>query len=351
MVTGMSRTILIKDRRFIEHRNRPGHPECPERLEGIYAMLESDDMRGRCEEVEPRPALKEEIAWNHSPQYIDEIEKTAGRPFTYLDPDTSTSEGSWEAAILAAGGFLHALDVIIAGQADNGFALVRPPGHHAEAGRAMGFCLFNNVAIGAHYLLKKHGLSRVMILDWDIHHGNGTQNAFYDSPQVLYCSSHQYPYYPGSGAFEEVGSGDGRGYTINMPLPGGQGDDDFVCLYANILAPVVEEFRPEFILVSAGYDIYCRDPLGAMEVTPAGCARLTGLLKGLAGTSCGGRLLLGLEGGYHLQGIAESVQETVLALSGPPAPDVSVPRHADAHVQKIIDRVRSVHRPYWKSLA
>jgi acetoin utilization deacetylase AcuC-like enzyme len=347
----MSKTIVVRDRRYIEHRNRPGHPECPERLESIYATLDAADMRGTFATVEPRAALKEEIAWNHTPQYVAEIEKTAGCRFTYLDPDTSTSEGSWEAAILAAGGVLQALDLIIAGQADNGFALVRPPGHHAEADRAMGFCLFNNIAIGAHYLLRRHGLSRIMILDWDIHHGNGTQNAFYDSQQVLYCSSHQYPYYPGSGAVEEVGSGSGRGFTINIPLPGGQGDTDYLFLYSKILQPVVAEFRPEFILVSAGYDIYFRDPLGAMEVTPAGFARLTALLKSLAAATCDGRLLLVLEGGYHIQGIADSVKQTIMALASPVLPDSAGSLHVTPQVQQIVDRVKKYHAAYWKYLA
>jgi acetoin utilization deacetylase AcuC-like enzyme len=312
----MTQTIVIKDRRYIDHVTSAGHPESPRRLEAIYKKIEDNDIRDKFEEVEPREATKEEISFNHSIEYIEKIEKTAGKNFVSLDPDTNTSAGSWQAAILAAGAVLTGIDMIIEGKADNGFALVRPPGHHAEASRAMGFCLFNNIAIGAHYLLKKHGLERVLIVDWDIHHGNGTQNSFYDSPEVLYFSTHQFPYYPGTGSSGETGVKEGKGFTVNVPLSGGQGDEDYVKIFNEILLPAAQEYKPQFILVSAGYDIYHLDPLGTMNVTPNGFNLMTGILKSLAEKQCQGKILFSLEGGYHVEGTAESVKHSLLSLAG-----------------------------------
>ncbi len=351
----MDRTLLIKDPRYINHITRAGHPESPQRLEAVYGMLEQSDMRDMFRVLEPRPASKEEIILNHEPGYVETIADTAGKGCTFLDPDTNTSEGSWEAAILAAGGVLIGIDSILNGEADNAFALVRPPGHHAEAGRAMGFCLFNNVAIGAHYLMTACDIKKILIVDWDIHHGNGTQNSFYNSSDVLYFSSHQYPYYPGSGAFEETGAGAGRGYTINVPLSGGQGDKDYLYLYRHILNPVAEQFRPEFILVSAGYDIYQSDPLGTMNVTPEGFGCLAFYLKDLAQRLCGGRILLTLEGGYHIQGITESIQHTVRALAGMPGYAQDANRELDGSIHSstvnILRRVRSIHGSFWHGFA
>jgi len=311
----MSKTIILKDERCIDHITTPGHPESPQRLKSIYSMLKDDDIKDCFEEVEPRSATKGEIGWNHSSEYIDMIEKTAGRSFTRLDGDTNTSAGSWEASQLAVGAVLDGIDMIMAGKAENGFALVRPPGHHAEFSRAMGFCIFNNIAIGANYLLKKHGLKKVFIVDWDIHHGNGTQNAFYNRSDVFYFSTHQYPYYPGTGAADEKGSGEGLGYTLNVPLSGGQGDDDYLNIFEEILGPEIKKFSPEFILVSAGYDTYFRDPLGTMKVTEKGFYRMTEFLKKAASAECNGRLFLALEGGYHIEGITESVKQTIFSLS------------------------------------
>ncbi len=234
----MGRTVVLKDTCFLGHVTQHGHPESPERLESIYAMLQGADMAGRFEEISPRRATKAEIALNHARAYIERIAATAGRPPLSLDPDTGTSEGSWDAAAHAVGAVLDGIDMILSGKADNGFALVRPPGHHAENSHAMGFCLFNNAAIGARYLLEKHKLKRVLVLDWDIHHGNGTQHSFYANPQVLYVSTHQYPYYPGTGAFEETGENAGRGFTVNVPLSGGQGDSDYACILNEILVPL-----------------------------------------------------------------------------------------------------------------
>ncbi|MEI6126042.1 MAG: histone deacetylase [Pseudomonadota bacterium] len=348
----MSNTIVLKDQRYLNHETRYGHPESPKRLEAIYEMLQGDDIKNIFEEVMPRKATKDEIELNHSIEYVERIERTANKGFISLDPDTNTSDGSWEAAALAAGAVLTGVDLILEKKAENGFALVRPPGHHAEHARAMGFCLFNNIAVGAHYLLKKYNIKRVLIVDWDIHHGNGTQNAFYGSDKVLYFSTHQYPYYPGSGACEETGENEGMGYTVNVPLSGGQGDADYIKIFNEVLQPIVEEYKPEFILVSAGYDIYHLDPLGTMNVTPQGFFIMTQLLKMLAEKCCDGRLLFVLEGGYNVQGIAESVKYTLFALS-----DYNNAAHAgqfsssikniSSYTQSIIQKVKKIHSANW----
>jgi acetoin utilization deacetylase AcuC-like enzyme len=316
-------------------------------------MLDEHRAAAGLEVCSPRQATREEIALNHAPDYIDAIAGTAGRARVGLDPDTSTSSGSWLAAKLAVGAVLDGCDLLMNGRARNAMALVRPPGHHAEHGRAMGFCLFNNVAVGARYLIERHGLERVMIYDWDIHHGNGTQDAFYDSPQVLYISSHQYPYYPGSGALQETGSGSGRGYTVNIPLSGGQDDADYLLLIDRLIAPLARHYRPQLMIISAGYDIYQRDPLGTMQVSPAGFGRMAARLKSLAEELCGGRLLLALEGGYHIEGLARCVQHTLDALTGRNPEYSTGPGSATAghsSVSRVIEDVCRTHAPYWPSL-
>jgi acetoin utilization deacetylase AcuC-like enzyme len=290
------------------------------------------------------------IALNHAPAYIERIASTAGMGPMSLDPDTGTSAGSWDAARLAVGAVLDGLDMIMEDKADNGFALVRPPGHHAESARAMGFCLFNNAAIGAHYLISKYRLQRVLVIDWDIHHGNGTQHAFYSSPHVLYFSTHQYPYYPGTGAYEEVGEGEGRGFTVNVPLPGGQGDKDYASIFKQILVPLAQQYRPEFIIVSAGYDIYQLDPLGTMDVTPQGFHLMAGIVKQMADALCGGRLLCTLEGGYHVKGLTESVKQTLLALCSDSSNDdvfADCTPAVRSTLHSIIAHVKKVHAFAW----
>ncbi len=351
METSMSTTVVFRDERCIDHVTPSGHPECPQRLVSLYAMLEQHCTGPGYEICAPREAVREELALNHAEAYIDAIEATAGRQAVRLDPDTSTSSGSWTAARLAAGAVLDGCDMLMSGRAANALALVRPPGHHAEHDRAMGFCLFNNVAVGARYLLKHHGLERVMIFDWDIHHGNGTQNAFYDMPQVLYVSTHQYPYYPGTGALHETGSAEGRGYTVNIPLAAGQGDAEYQLLLERVVAPLAREYRPQMLIVSAGYDIYERDPLGSMQVTPMGFGRITARLRQLAGEMCGGRLLLALEGGYHIDGITESVRHTLAALGGHDSGLYDAPaapaQLSGTSVDAVVAQVHTTHAQYW----
>lgn len=350
----MNKTIIIKDDRYLQHVTGAGHPENHHRLEEIYSMLKGDDMHGLFQEICPRAATHEELALIHTPAYIKHIEKTAGKPYTMLDPDTHTSAGSWEAAVFAAGGVIKALDLLIASKADNGFALIRPPGHHAETAKAMGFCIFNNIAIGTQYLLQRCKLSRILIVDWDLHHGNGTQNCFYKSPEVLYFSVHQYPYYPGSGSVQETGAAEGRGYTVNVPLPGGQGDADYLRIFQEILHPITDEYKPEFILVSAGYDTYFQDPLGAMEITPPGFYSMTASLMDLAAKYCGCKILFALEGGYHLQGITASVKKTLIALVNEKKPFTGKALAEDGRrsftTDSIIKEIKKVHARKWRSL-
>lgn len=303
----MSRkTAVFKDPLFLEHDPGHGHIEAPERLVAMYQALDLPENRDRFLFPGFAPASFAELALNHTPAHIERVAKTAGRQFCILDPDTHTSPGSYDAACRAAGAVIAGLKMMASGKADNAAALVRPPGHHAEQDHTSGFCLFNNIAVGAHYGLKHLGMERIFILDWDIHHGNGTQNAFYDTDQVLYCSTHQYPYFPGSGGLHEVGQGRGEGHTINVPLPGGQNDAAFARIMNELIVPVARRYKPDCIMVSAGFDTHVSDPLGTMAVSVNGFAYMTRVLTGLAAELCGNRLILVLEGGYNLQALKES---------------------------------------------
>lgn len=341
----MTRTGIVRDDLFVQHIAGEWHPESPERLTEIYRVL--DGKRSHALTTLPRRhATKEEITLVHGPDYYDHIARTAGRSRVQLDPDTATSPMSFEAATAAAGGLIQLVDRVLDGDLDNGFALIRPPGHHAEANRAMGFCLFNNVAVAAAWAIKHRGLGRVMIVDWDVHHGNGTQHSFYNNPQVLYVSTHQYPFYPGTGGITEVGAGPGRGYTINIPLSYGHGDEDFVAIFQSIVLPVAQYFQPELILVSAGFDIHRLDPLGGMNVGPEGFAAMTRLLNQAAEDICGGRLVLTLEGGYHLEGEAQGVEAVLDTLTrvGSLGEDLA---RTPARTPAIVDQVRQIQSDFW----
>ncbi|MFC1884265.1 histone deacetylase [Thermodesulfobacteriota bacterium] len=348
----MNKTGIVRDEKFMDHRPGPYHPESHKRLEALYDMLEENEMSEKFIEIPRTLAEKNDLELIHSPEYVRLIEDTAGREGTFLDADTSTSSGSYDAACLAAGGLCKAISMVMEGDLDNAFALVRPPGHHAERNRAMGFCLFNNVAIGAGYAKKKYGVERILIVDWDLHHGNGTQHSFEDDPSVLYFSTHQYPYYPGSGSFGETGSGNGRGYTLNVPLSTGHGDGEFAALFEQILVPVAGEYKPELILVSAGFDIYQFDPLGGMMVTPDGFAALTRALMNTAVTCCDGKLVMTLEGGYHIKGLRDSVRAVLREMLGSTHTDVEdMARKADkTKMSYLLSNVEKTHGRTWKSL-
>lgn len=327
-------TGVVIDRRYMEHDMGAWHPESPARVEALLRTLE-EDPPVPFRRLEPRPATEEDLALVHERGYIDYVRSTEGKTVP-MDPDTTAGPKSWPTALLAAGGFLEALDRIMDGTVSNAAALVRPPGHHAEASRAMGFCLFNNVAVGAEHLVRRHGLRRVLVVDWDLHHGNGTEHAFYERGDVLYFSTHQVPLYPGTGAVSAFGHGDGLGFNLNVPLIAGKGDADFLHIFESVLAPVAAQFEPEFILVSAGFDIAARDPLGRMEVTPAGFGAMAASLRAMAERTAGGRLAVILEGGYDLRSLTEGVKEVLKAMAsetvpsgdrpaiGPPSPSLRV---------------------------
>jgi acetoin utilization deacetylase AcuC-like enzyme len=304
---------VVIDRRYEDHDMGAGHIESPARIEVLLRLLETAPPVPFVR-VPPRPATDEELGWVHERGYIDLVRSTAGK-IVPLDPDTTAGPKTWDTALLAAGGFLEALDRIMDGTVPNAFAMVRPPGHHAEASRAMGFCIFNNVAIGAEHLIRRHGLRRVFIVDWDLHHGNGTEHAFYERRDVMYFSTHQSPFYPGTGAVRFFGHGEGAGYNLNVPLLAGKTDADFLHTFEKVLAPIAAEYEPEFILSSAGFDIAAEDPLGGMDVTAAGFGRLARALMAMAARTAAGRLALVLEGGYDLRALGHGVVEVLRALA------------------------------------
>jgi acetoin utilization deacetylase AcuC-like enzyme len=343
----MARTALIRDRAYLEHITSDFHPEHPDRLHAIYSILEDQELQGKTTIVQPREAIAEEIQWIHTESYYKMIEATRDCGHRQLDPDTHVSSQSYRAAKLAAGGLCVLVDDVCSGDMRNGFALVRPPGHHAEAGRGMGFCLYNNVAIAARYAQQRGLAEKVLIVDWDLHHGNGTQHSFESDPSVLYFSSHQFPYYPGTGRADEVGTGSAKGYTVNVPLPGGQGDDDFVWIYQEVLEPIAAQFRPDLVLVSAGFDTYHLDPLGGMGMTEGGYAEITRLLMRIADTCCQGRIVLTLEGGYHLEGLAQSVKRVILALQGTGSAPIASPKPSRT-TEQIVQHICDIQKAYWK---
>ena len=348
------RTGIVKDSIYLRHETGAYHPESAKRLESIYRMLGSPDMQDKFAEIQARCATNEEIGAIHEEAYIKRVEETAGRAHCSLDPDTETSPESCHAAKMAAGGFCNAIDSVIRGEVSNAFAFVRPPGHHAEADTAAGFCLFNNVAIGAMHAIKACGMKRVLIVDWDLHHGNGTQHSFYEDNRIIYFSTHQYPFYPGTGSVHEIGRKAGLGFTINVPLMQGPGDAEYVKIYDKILKPVALEFKPEIILVSAGFDIYFKDPLGGMKVTPEGFAGLTRVLMNIADECCGGKLVFILEGGYHVQGLTDSIKAVLLELRNDTIQSkerlAAVIESANPTIDKVIAMVVDQVKPFWKSL-
>ena len=306
-------TIVITDKRFLGHDPGAGHPESPARLDALLSDLARGPIAGVTIE-EPRFATDAEIEAVHPADYRAALAAFAGRR-AMLDPDTTMSPGSWDAARLAAGAAVEAVQATMTGRARNAFALVRPPGHHAEPDRAMGFCLLNNAAIAAE-AARRAGAARVLIVDWDVHHGNGTQDIFWNDPDVLYMSVHQYPFYPGTGAAREVGVGAGRGATVNCPLPGGQGDADYGVVFHDLFLPAARAFKPDLVIVSAGFDAHARDPLAGMRVTERGFAGMASLLAQLADETCGGKMALMLEGGYDLTALTASVRATLEVLTG-----------------------------------
>ena len=308
----MPLTIFTSDR-FADHLTPPGHPERVERAEVMQHVVAQWRKRGGAVH-EPRPAPTEQLARIHEADHISLVRETAGRAVA-LDPDTFTSPDTYEVACLAAGAACQAVDHVLDGDGRKAIAVVRPPGHHAERGKAMGFCFFNNIAVAAAHA-RARGLSRVAIVDYDVHHGNGTQWSFYDDPSVLFISSHQYPYYPGTGAAGDVGKDRGVGFTVNLPLEVGATDADYELVYQRVALPVLRQFKPELVLVSAGFDAHHRDPLAGMRVTTEQFGRLTALIVRAADDVCRGRVVAITEGGYDLHALAASLDVAIHVLAG-----------------------------------
>ncbi len=306
---------LVYDPIYLQH-DTGQHVENAGRLEAIISHLNQTGLTRELVSIKPRAASVEELSLVHDRRYISHIRDVAGRGGGWLDADTVMSADSYEAAVYAAGGVISATEAVITGEVASAFALVRPPGHHATPRRAMGFCLFNNVAVATEYALGKYGLERIAIVDFDVHHGNGTQDIFGDSPEVLYVSTHQYPHYPGTGHIEEVSSGVARGTKVNVPLPAGCGDNEYLSVFEQIIAPVVKRFKPQLILVSAGYDPHWADELAMMQVTTTGFAQMVRIIRELADGFCRGHVVISLEGGYHHQALACSVKATFDVLLG-----------------------------------
>ena len=306
--------ILVSSHRFAEHQTPPGHPERPERAQVMEAVAGRWRAAGG-EVVAPREATHEQLARVHDVHYIQRISELRDKAVA-LDPDTYTSPESYEVALLAAGAAIDAVERTMSEQHHYTLAMMRPPGHHAEHAHAMGFCLFNNVAVAAAHARHAVGARRVAIVDYDVHHGNGTQHMFEHDPNVLYVSTHQYPYYPGTGASDEIGSGPGEGFTVNLPLESGGTDADFEYVFERIALPVLRQFSPDLILASAGFDAHQRDPLATMRATEAGFAAMTMALRTAADQCCKGRLALVTEGGYDLRALEGSLDAVVQTLSG-----------------------------------
>ena len=291
---------------YLNHDTGPGHPERPDRLRASLAALQQSDVWEQLHHIEPTPASVAQIAYAHNPAYSEHIRLHCEReiPLTY---DTTVCHESFDIALLSTGGVLRAADAVATGVVQNAFAMVRPPGHHATPGQSMGFCLFNNIAVTARYLQREHSVGKVAIVDWDVHHGNGTQDIFYEDDSVFFFSIHQSPLYPGTGSSRERGSGKAHGTTLNVPMPPGSGDDVYIKVFTDTLIPALRDFSPEFLLISAGFDAHYLDPLAGTEVTADGFATLTELMLAFAEETTSGRVVSALEGGYSLEGISESV--------------------------------------------
>ena len=338
-------TGFVYDPMFLEHETG-SHPENGNRMLATMALLDESGVLASLTRIPARDATPAELALVHDPNYVAAVRRAADEGGGWADPDTLITPRSYDVASRVVGGTLAAVDAVLAGEVASAFCLVRPPGHHATPGQAMGFCLFNHVAIAAQYARAQYHLDRVAIVDYDVHHGNGTQDAFYADPSVLYISTHEYPFYPGTGRAEEAGAGDGRGANINIPLPHGCGDEQYAAVFEQIVLPALRRFRPQLILVSAGYDAHYADDLAGERLSVDGYGRLVSMLLDAAAQLCDGRIVFALEGGYHLVALPWSIRRTIELLGGiAPTPDplgrmdVTEP---DAF-EDVLTRVRAIH--------
>jgi len=337
------RVGIARDKRFLEHKTGHFHPEHPKRLDAIYRMIDQY-FRDRLVVIPAKPATLEQIERVHSPAYVRRILRTAEQPITSLAPDTPISAESCFTAWLAAGACIKGVGALMKKTCDAFFALVRPPGHHALPDRAAGFCIFNNIAIAARYAMDRYCLDRILVIDWDIHHGNGIHDIFYKTSNVLYLSTHDPMMYPYSGALEETGADDGLGYTVNVPILREFTDDDMLAVYRDILGPLIKGYLPQLIMVAAGFDAHVGDPIGRSRLTDAFYGGVTRLLMEFRAASDHPPLFFSLEGGYDQRALAGSIQAILAALTedAPPLPPVSPgPEAAD-----LIRRVKTIHAPY-----
>ena len=336
---------VVDDPVFDRHRSRGHHPERPERLEAVRAAL------GRAQiqliPIAARDAEDEELLRVHEASYLEDLARMAGRE-GHLDPDTYMAPDSVAAARRAAGGACSLVEALLDGRAQRGVALLRPPGHHARPDQAMGFCLLNNIAIAAAHALA-HGIKRVAIVDWDVHHGNGTQEMFWEDGRVLYASIHQSPFYPGTGEATEVGEGPGLGKTVNVPLSSGAGDAEYAAAFERVFVPILDAFQPELVLVSAGFDAHRNDPIAGMRLEPGSYARMTRYLLDVAERHASGRMALVLEGGYDLSGLEASFLASLRTLAGVP-PTLPSPDRPGAIYDREIERARGILREHWACL-
>jgi acetoin utilization deacetylase AcuC-like enzyme len=341
----MFTTGYVVDSSYRDHEVPPDHPERPERIGALLDLMTRYQREGLVK-IEPRLATTGDLLRNHDDWYVDKVKSTAAEVRYSFDLDTHASSRSYETACLAAGGLLELCDRIMAEDVDNGFAFVRPPGHHAESNRALGFCLFNNVAVAARYLRVKYGLDRILIVDWDVHHGNGTQNSFYEDRHVLYVSTHQFPHYPGTGALDEVGAGDGLGFTVNLPFPPGYGDEEYAEAFERIIEPIGRQYDPDFVLISAGFDCHRSDPLSEAAVTTNGISTMTRSILRVARDHARGRCAAVLEGGYNLEALVDS---TTCVLDEMGGDHLDGPEVEDGEiVSAAVTAVQSIQRQFWK---
>ncbi|GIL08771.1 MAG: histone deacetylase [Chloroflexota bacterium] len=343
----MAVTAYITHPRCAEH-TLAGHVEHAGRIQAIWRELDNAGLRARMHALDAVPADLDLLHTVHDPAYIQELRRITQSidRLVLLNPDTYAGPASFDIALLAAGGAAGAVDEVLAGRAANALAVVRPPGHHATAARPMGFCLLANVALAVQHARRAFGLERVLIVDYDVHHGNGTQDAFYDDPGVLFISTHQHPFYPGTGAFEDTGAGAGRGFTVNLPLPAGHGDASYAALCDAIIWPLAQRFQPQLVAVSAGFDAHWADPLGGMALSLAGYARLTRELIAMADSLCAGKIIFVLEGGYNLDALAHGVRNIAHLLLGDSAisdPLGSAAAPAPPDITAVIAYARRVH--------
>jgi acetoin utilization deacetylase AcuC-like enzyme len=337
-------TAYVYDPIYLEH-DLPSHPENARRLRRILSVLNEEEVIPLLTSLEPRPATVTELLRVHTATHIEHVQRIAESGGGYLDPDTYTSPRSFDAAVMAAGGLVRAVEAVLENEVTNGFALVRPPGHHATPTRAMGFCLFNNVAVAAQAALADLKVKRVFIADFDVHHGNGTQDVFADDPAIFYFSTHQYPHYPGTGRWNETGTGRGTGTVLNVPLPPQVGDAGYAQVYAELVWPLAERFNPDLILVSAGYDAHWSDPLAQMSLSLTGYAWLGQELVAMANQLCNGRIVWTLEGGYQLDVLAYGVLNSFFAMLGESriADPLGPSPYPERPVDALITRLKEAH--------